>query len=283
MQSKSHLDLNPYTNIILCVRIYYMYITCIFISFKFRTMLQIKPGLNFIQPRFFSPGSGGCWPWSATCQIGATSRWHVRSKSHIASISRITTGWAAFFLVAFLVGDVFFGSWGWLRLVFLAIYCIFFVCVSSCSVLRGSEVWWWRCQLLWVWISCWRSVMYQLLPCDDFPTTQCSGALPPMLAVATQLGRDMEAQWKLLWAWLEHQLWQLRGNHPMAIRAWWHLEDCKRSSNENSLIPAAATWLVMWLPFMIGLQGERYCQWMWDLLEKLSHAKGVKSSLWYLL
>eukprot|EP00434_Breviolum_minutum_P028710 symbB.v1.2.025403.t1/scaffold2455.1/size78842/2 len=26
----------------------------------------------------------------------------------------------------------------------------------------------------------------------------CSGALPPMLAVATQLGRDMEAQWKLL-------------------------------------------------------------------------------------
>ena len=228
----------------------------------------------------------------ATCQIGATSRWHVRSKSHIASISRITTGIVVvcvtiLFFCWIFVGDGFFGSWGWLRLVFLAIYiyihCILFVCVSSCSVLRGSEVWWWRCQA--------SMSVNLLLEISDVPT-------PPMrrfphhavqwclTAHVWRLQRNLDETWKpngkLLWAWLEHQLWQLRGNHPMAIRAWWHLEDCKRSSNENSLIPAAATWLVMWLPFMIGLQGERYCQWMWDLLEKLSHAKGAKSSVWYL-
>ena len=81
-----------------------------------------------------SRGSGGCWPWFATCQIGATSRWHVRSKSHIASISRITTGFL-FFLChqPFFLLNFGWGCFFWiLRMVevgFSWLYAVYCLCV----------------------------------------------------------------------------------------------------------------------------------------------------------
>ena len=132
MQSKSHLDLNPYTNIILCVRIYYMYIYII----QIQNYASNQAGLKLHPTSFFFllvqadadhdlPRVRLEQPPVDMSEASPTSPASVESRQE--SLFFVSP---AFFLVEFWLGMGFLDpedGWGWFS--WLYIYTVYCLCV----------------------------------------------------------------------------------------------------------------------------------------------------------